>query len=381
MLGSLFETRTVRDVARLSAWAAGDDDLSGNTSAGVNVSGGTAVRLMAVYACVRFRAEQISVLPVDVFRGGQEIGRPAWLDRPNPEMTFADWVAGQSASLDLAGNAFSAVVRNEFGQVVELWPVPVQSVVVDRDSSGRKRFVVDGQVFRGEMLHVPGIMLPGQVTGLDPVSACREQIGAGLVQQEFAARFFANGSSPSIVVESPQGPETIDAAKLRESFERFHRGSRRAHGVAVLTGGATAKPLTISPENAQFLETRNFSGAEIAAGMFGVPPDMVGYVLNGSATLTYQNIEQRWTELVRRCFMPTMGRLERALSGLLPRPQSVRFNSDAYLRADLKSRYEAAEIGIRSRFLTPNEARKFENLPPLSGGDEFVPSAPAVGGQ
>jgi HK97 family phage portal protein len=385
-LESLFERLTIKDAIRdpgWNAWSNGDDAPGGggNSASGKTVTQSNAMQLMAVYGCVKFRSEEISLLPVDVYRNGAEVAKPAWLRDANPELTFQEWVEQTVVSLDLAGNAYSGVIRNRLGAVIELWPISPRDVTVSRERVGAPiRYQVAGQPYVGEMLHIRALTYPGALVGLDPVSHCREQIGAGLTLQEFAALYFDHGSVPSLGIEAPGGPETIDAAKMRESVERFHRGTQKAHGTLVVTGGATIKALTVSNENAQFLETRNFSGGEIAAGMFGVPPDMVGYVLQGSgSTLTYQNIEQRWTEIIRRCFLKTMQRIETALFPLLPGAQAVKLNPDAFLRADLKTRYESYQVGVNAKFLTPNEARALEDMPPLPGGDSF-PAAPTPPG-
>lgn len=372
-LESLFERRTVRDPA-WTAWAAGNDfPAGGNTAAGQQVSTSSAMALLVVYSAVSFISDLIGQLPIDHYRktGGtrREVNPKAfWLEQPNPELDGQDFVTQFIASLLIAGNSYTIVLRDRFGQVRELWPVHPDDVTVNREAPGRPvEYYLNGSRYNGEIMHRRAFTLPGQIIGCNPIAYARETIGAGLAQQQFGATFYANGTVPGIVVETPQGPETIDAEKLKEGIERFNRGSGNAHRALVLTGGASAKTLSISPADAQFLEGRNFTAAEIATGLYRIPPDVLGYALSGSKDITYQNLEQRWTELRRRCFGTWISKYERAMFSLLPRPQYVRLNDDAYMRSDLKTRYESYQIGLGSQFLTVNEVRALEDLPPVDG--------------
>lgn len=370
-LESLFERRAVRDPA-WTAWASGHDfPAGGNTNSGEVVSTGSALTLLVVYSAVSFISDTISQLPVDQYRNvGNErrevTPRASWLDRPNPEMDSQDFITQFIASLLINGNSYSAVLRNRFGEVAELYPLDPDIVRVVREMPGQPvEYYLNGQRYTGEILHTKAFSLPGQIVGANPIAYARESIGSGLAQQKFGARFYSNGTVPGIVIETPQGPETIDAEKLKEGVERFHRGTASAHRALVLTGGASAKTLAISPADAQFLEGRNFTAAEIATGLYRIPPDVLGYALTGSKDITYQNLEHRWTELRRRCFGTWITKYERAMFSLLPRPQYVRLNDDAYLRADVRTRYESYKVGLEAGFLTVNEVRDLEDLAPL----------------
>jgi phage portal protein BeeE len=139
--------------------------------------------------------------------------------------------------------------------------------------------------------------------------------------------------------------------------------------------------MSISPEDAQWLEGRNFTAAELVTALFRIPPDLLGYAMQGTSAVTYQNLESRWTDLRRRCLGTWITKYEKFTTDLTPRPQYVKLNDSAFMRADEKTQYETLGIGIDKKFVLPNEAREKLDLEPLPGGDEFAapvpPPAPA----
>lgn len=366
MLANLFDRRAISD-PKWDLWGTGADIVNypgANSVAGVTVSEATSTKLLAVYACVSFIADTIATMPVEVFRADTKIDGPAWITRPTPDLSMADFVGQAVTSLLLDGNFYALPVMNATGQVVEVWPLHPSQVTVRRDDPAKPvTYYVNGIRYPYRMVHVRGAMLPGAVCGMSPVTECRQTIGAGLALEDFGARFFGQGSSPSLIIEAPGIVSDEQAIALREQFESFHRGLRKAHGVAVLTGGATARPMTISPDDAQFLESRNFTSAQIAAGLFRLPPEDVGATLPGSSSLTYANITDQWVSRFRRAFLPHVRRVETMLTDLLPRPQVATLNENEYLRADTKARYDAYAVGISSGFMSPDYAASAERLP------------------
>jgi HK97 family phage portal protein len=223
---------------------------------------------------------------------------------------------------------------------------------------------------------VRGATLPGDIVGMSPVTYCRNVIGTGLALEEFSGRWFSQGSAPSGIIETQQASGDLDAGMLRDEFEKFHRGVAKSHGVAVLTGGATYKPITVSNKDSQFLEAKNFSASQIATCMFQLEPEMVGASMTGRTSLTYKNLQDRWLDVKLRALMPYTSRLEEMLTmKLLPRPQRACLNYEEYLRADIGERYTAYQVGIASGFLTVDEVRAEEDLPPL-GSPETEPALP-----
>jgi HK97 family phage portal protein len=133
-------------------------------------------------------------------------------------------------------------------------------------------------------------------------------------------------------------------------------------GIAVLGSGAKFQPVTIAPEEAQFVETQKANVSTIAR-FFGVPPEMVGGETAGH--MAYSSPEQRSTDLLVYSVRPWLHRVERAVSALLPRTQEAKFNAGGMVRATLLDRYQAHEIALRAGFLTVNEVRELEDRPPL----------------
>lgn len=387
MLGRLIgrqEERVVRDPG-WNVWAAGGDFPGGsNTWAGVAVSEDTARRILTVHACSALITELISSLPVDVYTGKgsakREVTPPPWFSQPNPETDLATFIAQLVHTWLIAGDSMTIPMRTDLGRVVEAWNLDPSVVDVRRLRAGAPRsYFVDGQPFNGELLHVMGkTPWPGQLRGFSPLEAARQTLGLSLGSLEHGARFFGQGAEVSGVIEAPEGATDEQMKAMAKSWQAHHGGKSKAHLPGVLAGGASWKQIQISNEQAQFLETRKFTAAEIAGQMFLVDPSELGIPIEG-ATLNYQNVESRGIRLARVTLLPWISRVERVLTYLLPRPQWARLNVDGLLRADLATRMQAYAIGVPLNIYTTDEARELEDRPPLP--DDYVPpSAPAMTG-
>lgn len=359
--------RAVRD----PAWNQWANDTSSPTDQ-IVVTTSSAQQLLTVYGCVTRIADVFGTMPVDHLTkfGGVRADmspRAAWLDQPNPETSWPTFAKQYVWSRCLDGNAFIKPIRNPAGRVVEMWMLDPASVSLTRPHPGAPVSVtVGGHPFKGELLHVPGYMPAGHVRGVNPIEAARIALGLGLSAQEYGAGFFKNSAIPSVVVLA-KGEVTADQREaVKEGWNDKHRGPRKSGGVAVVGGDATVQQLTVAPEQAQFLETQRFSAATIAANLFKVPPYLAGVAVDGSS-LTYQSLPDMYDDLVRSACMPLMSDLEHAISlHLLPQPQYVKLNADVWLRPATKTRYDTHKVGIDAGFLTDDEARALEDLPPLT---------------
>jgi HK97 family phage portal protein len=319
--------------------------------------------------------DSISTLPVDAYRrtgedAKEEIAKPLWLSQPTVDLDFTSWCTQVLTSLLLHGNAYIAVMRSE-GRIVELVPLDPTKVLVRRER-GRKVYIIAGMPYTGEILHLKGLMMPGSDVGLSPIEYARQSIGLGLASVKFGAQFFEGEGNMPGVIEMPgrAQPDTMKA--IADSWRRRRReGGRGLPGV--LQEGAIWKPTGVTNEQAQFLATRQFTAAEIAGQMFMVDPTELGIGVMGQS-LTYANLEQRNTRFVRVTLLPWIVRIEKALSDLMAQPRYVKFNLNALLRGDLKTRYESYAIGIASGFLEVNEPRDWEELPPIDAPE----AAPVV---
>jgi HK97 family phage portal protein len=369
-------------------WGTWAGDTSAQTWAGPDISYGNAHQLLTVYGCVRFIADGISTLPIDVYTGSgdsaQPVTAPRWLEQPTVDLDRVEWMTQVLWSLLLAGNAYLRVVRSD-ASIVELQPIDPSTVQVGRER-GVKVYRINGEQISGlNILHIKGVMAPGADIGMSPVEAARQNIGLGLAATEFGARFFDQNGTMGGVIEAPGEVPSDQARRWARDWARLHSGRKKAHLPGVLTGGATWKPTGVTNEQAQFLSTRMFTAAEIAAQMFLIDPTEFGVSADKGSSITYANLEQRQARRVTVTYLPWIIRVERALSSLLPRPRFVKINVNGLLRGDSKSRYDtywlAEQINSSARgrgekpLLTTQEMRSLEDLPPLPGPDpEPAPS-------
>ena len=364
MLSSIFRRPEQR--AQATTWGLWPGEMT-QVVGGVSVTEQTSMQLLTVYGSVRLISDSIATLPLDVYRrtgedAKVEVAKPKWLQQPTTNLDFTAWVSQVLSSLLLHGNAYVVVQRNEVGAIVELIPLDPSKVRVTRDR-GRLAYIVNGNRVDAEMLHLKGLMLPGSDVGLSPVEYARQSIGLGLAAVKFGTGYFEGEGNMPGVIEMPGSAQSETLKAIADQWRRRRReGGRGLPGV--LQEGAVWKPTGVTNEQAQFLATRKFTSAEIAGQMFMIDPTELGIGIEGSS-LTYANLEQRNTRFVRVTLLPWIVRLEKALSDLLAQPRYVKFNLGALLRGDLQTRYAAYAVGIGAGFLEPNEARDWEDLPPM----------------
>lgn len=368
--------------------------LMGPTAAGKTVNEHSAMQLTAVYACVRILAEAVAGLPLHLYRCGKNgskekaVEHPLYFllhDEPNPEMTSFVFRETLMTHLLLYGNCYCQIIRDGRGQVAALYPLMPNQMSVDRNEKGQiyYTYVRSGEeaatmnhgtvyLLPEDVLHIPALGFDGLV-GYSPIAMAKNTIGMGLACEEYGAKFFANGAAPSGVLEHPGTVK--DISRLRESWNAIYGGSRNAGKVAILEEGMHYSPISISPNEAQFLETRKFQVDEIAR-IFHVPPHMIGDLERS----TFSNIEQQSLEFVKYTLNPWVCRWEQALtrSLLLPREKReycIKFNVDGLLRGDYQSRMNGYAVGRQNGWMSANDIRELENLdriPAEQGGDLYL---------
>jgi HK97 family phage portal protein len=341
------------------------------TAAAVPVTTDSAQRSTAVWSCVRLLAETISSLPVDVYRQGDRnpIPKPPVLLSPAAGWAFPEWVEALMRSLLLSGNAYALVAdRGPDLRPTQLELCHPDLVLVRYTPQGQLEYKLNGHVVPpGDMWHVRAFTMPGAPGGLSPIGYARQGVALGLAAELYGAELFGQGTLAGGILEVDHELTSEQAEALKQRWEIKVAGLVNAHRVAVLDQGAKFRPLQIPPQDAEFINTRKYQLGEIAR-LYGIPVEMVGGETGGSHT--YISSEHRSIDYLRYCVSPWLVRLEGALSRLLPGGQSVKFNVNAILRSTTLERYQAHEIGIRAGFLTVNEARDLEDLPPLPGGDQ-----------
>jgi HK97 family phage portal protein len=191
--------------------------------------------------------------------------------------------------------------------------------------------------------------------------------------QSFAARFFGQGASTSGIIEYPASLNEEQAKSLVAAFDNKHSGFRKAHKTGLLTGGAKFVRTGVNPDEAQMLESRKLAIEEIAR-IFRVPPHMIGVTTAGA--MSYASVEQNSINFVTHTLRPYIVKIEDAYSQLLPPSAFLRINVDGLLRGDFQTRIQGYSVGSQAGFFSTNDIRRFEDLPPVSGGDTYrVPLA------
>ena len=360
----------------------------GGSTAGKNVTERSSMQMTAVYSCVRVLAEAVAGLPLHLYKytdsGGKDkaLEHPLYFllhDEPNPEMTSFVFRETLMMHLLLWGNAYAQLIRNGRGEVVGIYPLMPNRVSVNRDDKGNiyykyLRGLEDAHLnkenevilLHSEVLHIPGLGFDGLV-GYSPIAMAKNAIGMAIACEEYGAKFFANGATPGGILEHPGVVK--DPERVRASWNSAFGGSANANKVAVLEEGMKYTPISISPNEAQFLETRKFQINEIAR-IFRVPPHMVGDLEKSS----FSNIEQQSLEFVKYTLEPWLIRWEQSLvrSLILPGDKGkyfIKFNVDGLLRGDYESRMNGYATARQNGWMSANDIRALENLDQISEED------------
>lgn len=374
MLGRLLGAGTEsRALSYQAVWGAGLDWSTGATLSGVSMNQDDALKLSAVYACVRIYADTVSTLPMDAFtnQGADRVPvrpQPVWVTSADTGVTRQDHLVQVLVSLLLDGNAYVLVTRNDSGQVVALTALDPLKVEARRNSARQVEYVYDQRLVLAaeEILHITELRKPGTLKGVSRVDYLKESLGLAKALEEFSARFFGSGSVTDIVIEAPGNLTREQARDLADGWEEHHRGIRKAHRPGVLGGGAKVTKIGVDPENSQLLASRAFSVEDICRA-FRVPPHMLGVTTPGS--MSYASVEQNAIQWVRFSVTPIVARLEAAYSSLLPAGQFIKFNLDSLLRGDTQTRFAAYSTGLQSGFMSVNDVRRLEDMEPVDGGD------------
>lgn len=355
------------------------------SSAGVSVTADSAMRTAAVFASVRLIAGAVSNMPLHV---KEWVGEDTRFDRPdhalwtvlgrapNGWQTSVAFRRYMTAQILLRGNAYAQIVRSR-DRVLALNPLnPDRMTVKQRDDLSleyvyRRRDGREVRLAAADVFHVMGLSLDG-VTGVSTITYARETIGLSLAQERHGARTFKNAARPSIVLKHPQklGPE--GAANLRASVDAYQQGGEQEGKALVLEEGMTHEALSMTAEDAQWIESRKFSRSDIAM-FFGVPPHMIGDTEKASSWGT--GIEQMSLGFVKYTLEDYLAEWEQSIArDLITEPTIyARFNRNALLRGDTKARKDFYQSGLQWGWLSPNEVRALEDMNPREGGEAFYP--------
>lgn len=353
--------------------------MLGTSEAGVPVSPRGSLAVADAYACVRCLADAAASLPLHVYRrtgrGRERVedGLAELLRRPAPALTQAGLVAQMVAHLNLWGEAFLGLYRDESGAVFQLGLLAPDRVQVDvragmplygyADEHGRY-----GVYTTADVLHVRGLSLDG-LRGISPVKQAREALGYAEALAAHGSRFMRNGARPAGVLSVPPGPASDELIEnLREGWEARHGGAEAAGRVAVLSGEVSFAPVTMPLQDAEYVAQRELSTREVAR-IFRVPPWMIG--ADAGSSLTYSNTVEQARAFVTFSLRPWLVAIEQALTAcealLAPEQRAyVQFELDGLLRADSKTRAEVytAALDPVTGWMRRDEVRELEDLPP-----------------
>lgn len=366
-----------RSISFQTIWGSGDEVLLGNQS-GTYVTQDSVFKVSAIFSAVSLIADTIATLPIDAYIrvDGERRPfrpRPAWVQRPDVDLVSKEpFYNSVIVSMLLDGNAFIRVYRDSAGRPLNLVCLNPIDVEVTRNAIGRVMYRVKGSdelLSSEQVLHIIDVLRPGHIRGVSRVEALKENFGLAIALESYAARFFGQGVSMAGHIEFPANLTPEQARDLSDGFSARHGGFRKSHKVGVLSGGAKFVSTSIENDKAQFIDSRRMAVEDVARA-FNIPTNLLGL----PGTNTYSSVEQNNIAFVTHTLRPIIQKLEGAFSTLLTAEQGgefafVKFTIDGLLRGDANSRFSAYSQGLQVGWLTINDVRRLEDLPPVEGGD------------
>jgi len=355
----------------------------GMSTSGKVVSADKAIRLSAVWACVRLLSESVSTLPLKIYERQSDGSRKPATNhpadqvlcrRPNLEMTPSRFMLMLVASICLRGNGF--VEKKMIGnKLVSLVPLLPQNMVVKRLDNGSLQYTYTESnsqrvIPAKNIMHIRGFGLDG-VCGMMPMMTGRDVIGAAMAVEESAAKIFENGLQSSGFLSAETALDNDQRERLRGYMQAF-TGSRNAGKIMVLEGGLKYQNVTMNPEAAQMLESRAFSIEEICR-WFRVPPFMVGHADKQSSWAS--SVEGMNLQFLTNTLRPLLVNIEQEISRCLldgDEDLFAEFSVEGLLRADSAGRSAYYTTALQNGWMSRNDVRRLENMPPIEGGDLYT---------
>jgi HK97 family phage portal protein len=368
---------TDRDRAFLTGEDVGD---------GSAISADMAMKYSAVSSCIRVRAETFASVPAVLYKKTDD-GREPMTDlliydilhnSPNDEMAAFGFKETLLTNFDASGNIVCERLLNKGGQLVGLYPYQSDLVRIKRDQETKKLVYEIGsgadkkELSRDKVFHVPNLSFDG-VIGMSPISYAASAIRLGLSYETYGVNFYRNAATPSGVFEHPTSLSDQAFDRLQKDINKNYTGLKNTGVPMILEEGMKWAQLTVNPVDAQLLESKYFQIEDICR-IFRVPQHLV----NKLDRSTFSNIEHLSLEFVMYTMLPIFKRFEDNInSQLLTKDQRktgyyVEFKIDGLLRGDAKSRAEAYSIGRLGGWLSVNDIRKLENMPPIDNGNIYL---------
>lgn len=335
-----------------------------SASSGVTTS--DALSLAAVYRSVSIISTAMKQLGIHTYRDDvKTTSTPIWIRQPDIKQTRETWMESTINSLALAGNAYWLIDRNGRGEVVNLQVLNPFNVIIQTDDYGNPTsYFYNGTTTYAldRVQHLALMRVPGNVYGLGPIQAAQKELLNAKDTRDYASAWFNDSGVPSGVLRSDQMLSPEQAASAKDAWN-LTAGAK--HGVAVLGNGITYTPMYLNPKDAMFIESQSWNVQQIAR-LFGIPANMLMASVDGNS-MTYTNMEQEQMAFVRYTLAQYIVEVESNMSALLPRGNIAKVNVDGLLRSDTLTRYQAHQIALSAGWLTIDEVRAIEDLPPTNG--------------
>jgi HK97 family phage portal protein len=310
---------------------------------------------------------------------GRRVDLPQALADPDPdESNGYEFKHTTISTCALHGNAYTFVTRDRRGYPIGFTPLhPYQMVVqASRNYTGRAFLHLGKEIPRENLSVMRWYTPPQALIGISPLTMQRKMIGLALAMDRYLAQWYANGATPSSVLETDQQLTREAMVSLREQWESSQRKVRRP---AVLANGIRWRQVQASAVDMEYNATRDNVLAEVAR-VFRIPPWLLGLK---SDTGTYQNVEQASLSFLVHTLQPWLTRFETSLSGLFP-DLTIRFDPSSLLRLDSMTKARVQMMQVQTGSRSRNEVRAVDGLAPFTGGDDFVtvlPGAPLTADQ
>lgn len=345
-----------------------------------NVNDTTAMKFTTVYSCVKILSESVATLPLNLY---QEKGTKRekldnkltkLLARPNAFTTEFDFKSSIMIDLGLRGNSYWQIVRNGLGEVKSLYQLNATSISAKIRPNGDivYSYISEslGEVLleSNEVLHFKMMSIDG-INGISPITYNQMAIATGMSQLEYVDKFYANGANSNVVLSHPAILNDEAYERLKSSFKNQYVGVKNTNKPILLEDGMKIEKLSVSNTDSQFIENRIFTKNEIAS-IYRIAPHMI----NEMSKATFSNIEHQSLEFVKYTLMPYLVMMESELNEklILSNRQYFKYDTNALVRGDIKTRYEAYQLAITNGFLSRNEVRKMEDLDSIEGLDEML---------
>jgi HK97 family phage portal protein len=346
------------------------------SKAGVNVTEDTAIKVVAVFACIRLLSEQIASLPLHLYKkskSGKEkaYDHPLYTvlnDIPNPEQTAFEFWQMMMVNMLLTPDGFAEIVRDGAGNITELWPIPSNRVHVERNPRTDELMYhvtfEDGTydtLYPDNMLHIKGIRM-ARTQGYKPIELARECVGLSIAAEEFGSAYFANGAHPSGIIEYAEKLKGEALDNYKKEMRQAYAGLGNSHRLMLLESGSKFNNIITPPNEAQMLETRKHQVVEVAR-FFNVPP----HKIMDMERATFNNIEELNTSFAQDTLVPWCIRIRQSVFKdlLTPWERKKHFaehNLGALMRGNMESRYTSYAVARNWGWLNVNEIRELENM-------------------